>query len=280
MRPVSIWLQQVQSTAMLFSVDPATGLNAHFYTRRTPQRLPLVPHPSPVDDLKLVSLVWGHATDPAAKRGDHPPGGGGGGGHPPGRPGNQKGSHKKGKATDQKCFRCGNANHLAPECKFDGTCDHCKKKGHKSIVCKAKKSQTPTARVVFADEADEDEVSVRFSRVETIPEASPYPSLSLPHPPRDDGWSGVPGLTHGADDEILGRGMTSRYTLLGTAGWTVLANERCMGDMGIQGDILLLDGHVPIKQIGASGHTYVASPVTETDFLQWGMTSRHTPCRQ
>lgn len=33
------------------------------------------------------------------------------------------------------CYKCGE-NHRAVECNFSGTCDHCSKTGHKSIVCR------------------------------------------------------------------------------------------------------------------------------------------------
>ena len=40
-----------------------------------------------------------------------------------------------------KCFRCGRANHKAPQCRFkDSVCSNCNKTGHLAKVCRSRQS--------------------------------------------------------------------------------------------------------------------------------------------
>jgi hypothetical protein len=80
------------------------------------------------------------------------------------------------------CYRCGSSSHKAPECKFDGSCDYCKKSGHKQQVCKKKVSDDARAHVATVIE---DEVVVRAARVfdEEYP-PSFWDNINLPDPPR------------------------------------------------------------------------------------------------
>ena len=51
----------------------------------------------------------------------------------------QNRSGSRASAVAKTCFKCGSGKHIAPECKFDGECNYCKKPGHKESVCKKKK---------------------------------------------------------------------------------------------------------------------------------------------
>ena len=159
------------------------------------------------------------------KPGSHKKGRGGGGGRGgAGRGGrNQKGSNKKGKPpSDQKCFRCGSPGHLAPECKFEGTCDYCKKKGHKSSTCLSKKhAEKPAAaaRVIFADEEEVDDVAVRFLTVEN--EAQGYSFSSLPME-GDSSWDCAPGTVF-QNPYVIARGGL-QFDCIPPTGWMV-----CLG---------------------------------------------------
>ena len=77
-------------------------------------------------------------------------------------------------APGRKCFRCGSSAHLAPECKFDGTCDHCKKSGHKASVCKKRQSETPSVNIAHAN--GDEVVLVRVARI--FEHEEPYPPQS------------------------------------------------------------------------------------------------------
>ena len=65
----------------------------------------------------------------------------------------------KKKKGPKSCYRCGSEAHLAPECKFEGKCDYCKKDGHKQSVCRKKTSDNVHVKVA-------EEVSIRLTCVE------------------------------------------------------------------------------------------------------------------
>ncbi len=87
------------------------------------------------------------------------------------------------------CYRCGSSAHKAPECKFEGTCDYCKKNGHKQSVCKKKASDDARAHMAAVSD---NEVVVRTARVFDVEDARPLTlwEQTLPDPPRSppSGW--------------------------------------------------------------------------------------------
>ena len=87
------------------------------------------------------------------------------------------------------CFRCGSSKHMAPECKFDGECNYCKKSGHKESVCKKKKFEENRANV--AEVQDDNQVVVRVATTYTAESPLTFwdqqwatePQFSVPDPP-------------------------------------------------------------------------------------------------
>ena len=67
----------------------------------------------------------------------------------------------KKKKGPKPCYRCGSEAHLAPECKFEGKCDYCKKDGHKQSVCRKKLSDSSPIHAAKAEE-----VSIRLTCVQ------------------------------------------------------------------------------------------------------------------
>lgn len=84
---------------------------------------------------------------------------------PPRPPSILKGRQAPAGPLRRSCLKCG-ASHLSSECKFEGTCDYCKKVGHKQSVCKKKMFDEKLAHVVVVDE-EEEEVAVRMVCVDT-----------------------------------------------------------------------------------------------------------------
>ena len=131
-----------------------------------------------------------------------------------------KGRRKNTSSTKQgSCFKCGNPSHLAPECKFEGKCDYCKKDGHKQSVCKKKVYDETHSRV--ARVADDSVVIVRASRV-SFDEATastwsqidldqfpgnqsfvPLVSQDVPTPPEEDEILRVEDEVLRVEDEVL-----------------------------------------------------------------------------
>ena len=67
---------------------------------------------------------------------------------PSGAPRNKEAEPKKQTTSNQKpsqmCFRCGNPNHKAPNCRFkDSTCNFCGVKGHLQKVCRKQQQAAP-----------------------------------------------------------------------------------------------------------------------------------------
>lgn len=75
--------------------------------------------------------------------------------------GKKRSSKDGGSGSSKSCFKCGSTSHMAPECKFEGKCDYCKKDGHKQTVCR-KKASDSVAKIVIANE---DTVAVRAATV-------------------------------------------------------------------------------------------------------------------
>lgn len=79
------------------------------------------------------------------------------------------------------CFKCGEADHMANKCKFNGTCSHCKRQGHTDAMCREKKSGKP--QVLMTDVKDGGEVQMKLFCVgDALPETLAL-SMSVP----DDG---------------------------------------------------------------------------------------------
>ena len=74
--------------------------------------------------------------------------------------GSSRGGRGRAQSGGEKCFKCGSPSHMAPDCKFEGECTHWDTR--RSFVTKNKQ---PAARVVFAEEEDDNDVSIRFLSV-------------------------------------------------------------------------------------------------------------------
>lgn len=97
----------------------------------------------------------------------------------------------KKKKGPKSCYRCGSEAHLAPECKFEGKCDYCKKDGHKQSVCRKKTSDNVHVKVA-------EEVSIRLTCVEDDEQpSSQWNSIPDPQPIFWD----LQSTTHSAQDQ-------------------------------------------------------------------------------
>ena len=78
--------------------------------------------------------------------------------------GNASSNQSRGKSN--ACSKCGSTTHPKAECKFDGECTFCKKKGHMSKVCKQRdrkdSGRKPSARIAFTED---DDVHVNMLRI-------------------------------------------------------------------------------------------------------------------
>ena len=68
----------------------------------------------------------------------------------------KSGNQSKSTVTEnpsRKCYRCGNKNHIAPECQFTKTvCKYCKRTGHLEKVCRRKMQESGKFAASFKNE--------------------------------------------------------------------------------------------------------------------------------
>ena len=99
-----------------------------------------------------------------------------------GGPKPQVSKHASQPSQDNKksCNKCGQNNHSFKNCKYDGICDYCKKKGHKQVVCR--KKAYDEAKVNLAA-VDDDLVVVRSACV-LQQLTTKHLNIESPAPPR------------------------------------------------------------------------------------------------